>query len=165
MVVGGTIRNRPATGTCSEAMAEIEGGALDQAAQAGRHVAHPADLAHRVQVGVVRAFMGPAQALCHLGQRGDLDRFRAALETVRQDAGRQVHAAMLASPDAQPAPARPAAAAPALPRPPAAARPGRAGDGGDPLHRAARPGDGPRVRRARAVRQWRRQQRPLLHRP
>ncbi|KAG1393296.1 hypothetical protein G6F59_014394 [Rhizopus arrhizus] len=55
---------------------------------------------------------------------------------------------MLASPDAQPAPARPAAAAPALPRPPAAARPGRAGAGGAPLHRAARPGDGPRVRRA-----------------
>ncbi len=60
--------------------------------QGAEDVAYPADLAHRVQVGVVRALMGPAQALRHVGQRGDLGRFRAALEAMRQDAVAAAHA-------------------------------------------------------------------------
>src|SRR5690606_17285565 len=47
-----------------------------------------------------------------------------------------------------------------------AARPAAGRTGGDPLHRVARPGDRPRVRRARALpRQRHRQLRPFLYRP
>ena len=101
--IGGAIRNRPATGTCSDTRPEIQAPRLEPASTSGPRaaaacasaqqalhargdVAEFADLALRVQVGEIRTFAAPAQALGDFGQRGDLGGVGAALETVGEDA-------------------------------------------------------------------------------
>src|SRR5690606_21413505 len=76
-----------------------------QSPQARRYVAQFADVAFRIEVGVVGPLVAPAKALGNLGQRGDLRGVRAALETVGKNAvPALVHARMLASPDADQVP-------------------------------------------------------------
>jgi len=66
--------------------------AFQQALQTPRHVTDAAHFAHRVQIGVVRPLMGPAQALGDLGQCRDLGGVRPALEAMGEDAVTAAHA-------------------------------------------------------------------------
>lgn len=65
---------------------------LQQTLQARGHVAQVADVMPRIEIAVVGAFMGPAQALGHVRKRGDLGRVRPAFETVGKNA-MSLHAA------------------------------------------------------------------------
>src|SRR5690606_21448850 len=95
------------------------GGQRLQPRHARGHVAMATEAGTGVQVGVVGAFMAPAQPLRDLGQRADLVRMRPALEAVREDAvAARAHAAThsTASPRYSVPPSSTRAHSPPMPR-------------------------------------------------
>ena len=61
-------------------------GQPDEALQARRYVTERTDLAARIEVGVVGAFVAPTEAIGDLGQCRDLGRVGTAFETMGEDA-------------------------------------------------------------------------------